>query len=112
MMVVIPSSLVNELISWSMTMDVSGSSPELGSSQNRYSGSNAGPVGEMPANEKPVSEIPVKVRAPKPAAGEGDKAARKAKVQQAIKLSKSKSGKSAKSSKTAKPSKTATKKKQ
>ena len=43
---------------------------------------------------------------------EKDKAARKAKVQQAIKLSKSKSGKSAKSSKTAKPSKTATKKKQ
>ena len=41
MMVVIPSSLVNELISWSMTMDVSGSSPELGSSQNRYSGFNA-----------------------------------------------------------------------
>ena len=74
--------------------------------------SNAGPVGEMPVNEEPVSEKPVKVRAPKPAAGEGDKAARKAKVQQAIKLSKSKSGKSAKSSKTAKPSKTATKKKQ
>lgn len=74
--------------------------------------SNAGPVVEMPVNEKPVSEKPVKVRAPKPAAGEGDKAARKAKVQQAIKLSKSKSGKSAKSSKTAKPTKTATKKKQ
>ena len=72
--------------------------------------SNAGPVVEMPVNEEPVSEKPVKVRAPKPAAGEGDKAARKAKVQQAIKLSKSKSGKSAKSSKTAKPSKTATKK--
>lgn len=32
------------------------------------------------------------VRAPKPAAGEGDKAARKAKVQKAIKLSKSKGG--------------------
>ena len=34
-----------------------------------------------------------KVRAPKPAAGEGDKAARKAKVKQAIKLSKAKSAK-------------------
>lgn len=82
------------------------------SEETRPVESNAGPVGEMPVNEKTVSEKPVKVRAPKPAAGEGDKAARKAKVQQAIKLSKSKSGKSAKSSKTAKPSKTATKKKQ
>ena len=43
-----------------------------------------------------------KVRAPKPAAGEGDKAARKAKVKQAIKLSKAKSAKpSSKKSKAA-----------
>lgn len=43
-----------------------------------------------------------KVRAPKPAAGEGDKAARKAKVKQAIKLSKAKSAKpSSKKSKSA-----------
>ena len=34
-MVVIPNSLVIELMSWSMTMEVSGSRPELGSSQKR-----------------------------------------------------------------------------
>ena len=39
--VVMPSSLVSELIRWSITMAVSGSSPELGSSQNRKVGFKA-----------------------------------------------------------------------
>lgn len=48
---------------------------------------------EVNAAESFVAEPVVKpTRAPKPAAGEGDKAARKAKVQKAIKLSKSKGG--------------------
>ena len=63
-------------------------------------------VPEAPEVPKPMPETaPVvvkKVRAPKPAAGEGDKAARKAKVKQAIKLSKAKSAKpSSKKSKAA-----------
>ena len=52
-------------------------------------------------------EMPMKAKAPKPAAGEGDKAARKAKVKQAIKLSKAKAGKTAKASTKAKADKTA-----
>ena len=71
---------------------------------------------EVNAAESFVAEPVAKpTRAPKPAAGEGDKAARKAKVQKAIKLSKSKgaakaSGKtaskaSAKASKAVKPAK-------
>ena len=48
---------------------------------------------EVNAAESFVAEPVAKpTRAPKPAAGEGDKAARKAKVQKAIKLSKSKGG--------------------
>lgn len=54
-------------------------------------------VPEAPEVPQPMPEIAPavvkKVRAPKPAAGEGDKAARKAKVKQAIKLSKAKSAK-------------------
>jgi len=63
-------------------------------------------VPEAPEVPQPMSEtapaVVKKVRAPKPAAGEGDKAARKAKVKQAIKLSKAKSAKpSSKKSKSA-----------
>ena len=63
-------------------------------------------VPEAPEVPQPMPEIAPavvkKVRAPKPAAGEGDKAARKAKVKQAIKLSKAKSAKpSSKKSKSA-----------
>lgn len=54
-------------------------------------------VPEAPEVPQPMPEtapaVVKKVRAPKPAAGEGDKAARKAKVKQAIKLSKAKSAK-------------------
>ena len=71
---------------------------------------------EVNAAESFVAEPVAKpTRAPKPAAGEGDKAARKAKVQKAIKLSKSKGGAkasgktaskaSAKASKAVKPAK-------
>ena len=71
---------------------------------------------EVNAAESFVAEPVAKpTRAPKPAAGEGDKAARKAKVQKAIKLSKSKAGAkasgktaskaSAKASKAVKPAK-------
>lgn len=63
-------------------------------------------VPEAPEVPQPMPEtapaVVKKVRAPKPAAGEGDKAARKAKVKQAIKLSKAKSAKpSSKKSKSA-----------
>lgn len=62
-------------------------------------------VPEAPEVPQPMPVAPAvvkKVRAPKPAAGEGDKAARKAKVKQAIKLSKAKSAKpSSKKSKAA-----------
>lgn len=63
-------------------------------------------VPEAPEVPQPMPEtapaVMKKVRAPKPAAGEGDKAARKAKVKQAIKLSKAKSAKpSSKKSKSA-----------
>lgn len=63
-------------------------------------------VPEAPEVPQPMPEaapaVVKKVRAPKPAAGEGDKAARKAKVKQAIKLSKAKSAKpSSKKSKAA-----------
>lgn len=63
-------------------------------------------VPEAPEVPQPMPEaapaIVKKVSAPKPAAGEGDKAARKAKVKQAIKLSKAKSAKpSSKKSKAA-----------
>lgn len=63
-------------------------------------------VPETPEVPQPMPEtapaVVKKVRAPKPAAGEGDKAARKAKVKQAIKLSKAKSAKpSSKKSKSA-----------
>ena len=75
------------------------------SSEDGYG--KAGRIPEEPApSVEPVSapevrafipetkpEKPVKVRTPKPAAGEGDKAARKAKVKNAIRLSKSKSAK-------------------
>ena len=62
---------------------------------------NAGGHG---AGEVPV-EASVKAKAVKPAPGEGDKVARKAKVQQAIKLSKAKNAKAAKSSKSARATK-------
>ena len=62
---------------------------------------NAGGHG---AGEVPVEDS-VKAKAVKPAPGEGDKAARKAKVQQAIKLSKAKNAKAAKSSKSARATK-------
>ena len=63
-------------------------------------------VPEAPEVPQPMPEtapaVVKKVRTPKPAAGEGDKAARKAKVKQAIKLSKAKSAKpSSKKSKSA-----------
>ena len=63
--------------------------------KDRSFAEEASPVvpAEFNAAESFVAEPVVKpTRAPKPAAGEGDKAARKAKVQKAIRLSKSKGG--------------------